>query len=80
MLFLGCGFLSSSGLIQYIIEKKSRDEEEALQAGVEECLLSGNLCLVEWPEKAPSLLPLDSYHINIAVLDEETRTISVTGM
>ena len=73
-------YKSNKGIIYHMDWYRLKDEEEALQAGVEECLLSGNLCLVEWPEKACSLLPLNSYHINIAVLDEETRTISVTDM
>ena len=30
-----------------------KDENEAINAGVEDCLYSGNTCLVEWPEKAP---------------------------
>lgn len=52
-----------------------KDEEEAIQAGVEDALLSGNFCLVEWPEKAAGLLPDDTLHIYIEVLDEETRRI-----
>jgi tRNA threonylcarbamoyladenosine biosynthesis protein TsaE len=28
-----------------------KDEEEAIQAGMEDCLYSNNICLVEWPEK-----------------------------
>ncbi len=30
-----------------------KDEQEAIDAGVEDCLLSGNLCFVEWPERVP---------------------------
>jgi len=36
-----------------------RDEQEAIMAGVEDCLYSGQLCLVEWPEKAPGIFPDD---------------------
>ena len=28
-----------------------KDEEEAINAGVEDALYSGNICFVEWPEK-----------------------------
>src|SRR5690349_18140353 len=28
-----------------------RDEQEAIQAGVEDCLNSDHICLVEWPER-----------------------------
>src|SRR3954464_6429446 len=46
-----------------------KDEEEALQAGVEDCLFSGNRCFVEWPEKAPALLPDDCLHLSLHVID-----------
>lgn len=42
-----------------------RDEEEAIQAGIEDCLYSGSLCLVEWPEKIAGLLPEDTLHVTI---------------
>jgi tRNA threonylcarbamoyladenosine biosynthesis protein TsaE len=49
--------------------------EEALDIGFEEYLDSGQLCLIEWPEK---ILPLlEHYHtINIEIIDEKTRQIS----
>src|ERR1700676_4755339 len=31
------------------------NEEEAIQAGIEDCLYTGEICLVEWPDKAPAL-------------------------
>lgn len=50
-----------------------RDEEEAVQAGIEDCLLSGSLCFVEWPEKIPGLLPEDALHITISTEKEGRR-------
>ena len=55
-----------------------KNEEEAMQAGVEECLYSGSLCLVEWPAKAPGLLPSDTLYIGIEVIDEDTRKIIIS--
>ncbi len=52
-----------------------RDEGEARQAGVEDCLYSDHLCLVEWPEKAPALFPSDTLHIYMESIDEETRRL-----
>ena len=54
-----------------------KDEQEAIEAGVEDCLFSGHTCLVEWPEKAAALLPSDSLHVNIEALDEQTRRITI---
>lgn len=66
------------GIIYHMDWYRLKDEEEALQAGVEDCLLSSNLCLVEWPARAMSLLPEDCFHITIKIIDEETREITIT--
>jgi len=69
-------YAAGDGNIIYHLDLyRLRDEEEALQAGVEDVLYSGNLCLVEWPEKAPALLPDDCLHVYIGLLDETRRTI-----
>jgi tRNA threonylcarbamoyladenosine biosynthesis protein TsaE len=52
-----------------------KDEEEALNAGVEDCLFSGNYCFVEWANKAAHLFPDDTVHVQIEIMDEETRKI-----
>jgi tRNA threonylcarbamoyladenosine biosynthesis protein TsaE len=52
------------------------DEEEAIQAGIEECLFSGSLCVVEWPEKALSLLPDDTIFLYLQVLEDGSRILS----
>jgi tRNA threonylcarbamoyladenosine biosynthesis protein TsaE len=66
---------TEAGIIYHLDLYRLRDEEEALQAGVEDVLYSGNTCLVEWPEKAPSLLPEDCFHIRIQLIDAVTRSI-----
>lgn len=45
---------------------------EAFDIGYEEYFDSGNLCLVEWPEKIEELLPDDVVVVKIE-LEEETR-------
>jgi len=52
-----------------------KDEKEAMNAGVEDCLYSGNLCLVEWPEKAPGIFPDDTLHVTITSVDDNTRKL-----
>lgn len=54
-----------------------KDEEEALQAGVEEALYSGYLCLVEWPERAATLLPNDTLHVKLELVDEGKRRLVI---
>lgn len=47
--------------------------EEALDFGCEEYLASGELCLVEWPEKIEALLPDDTMVVKIEILGDEER-------
>ena len=54
-----------------------KDETEAINAGIEDCLYSGNICFVEWPEKIPGLLPEDAVHISIVVIDETCRLLKI---
>ncbi|MFZ1784494.1 MAG: tRNA (adenosine(37)-N6)-threonylcarbamoyltransferase complex ATPase subunit type 1 TsaE [Ferruginibacter sp.] len=52
-----------------------KDENEAVNAGVEEYLYSGHICFVEWPDKAPALFPEDTLHITIISVDDITRKL-----
>lgn len=53
-----------------------KDEQEAANTGVEDCLYSGNTCLVEWPEKAPGIFPDDTLHVTIISIGTDTRKLS----
>ncbi len=68
---------SRRGRIFHIDRYRLKDEEEAIRAGVEDCLYSGSLCLVEWPERAPGLFPGDTLHVLITMIDEKTRLIRI---
>ncbi len=63
--------------IYHIDMYRLKDEEEAVQAGVEDCLYSGNYCFVEWPDKALGIFPEKSLHIHIAAVDNETRKLTI---
>lgn len=65
------------GILYHIDLYRLEREEEAFGAGVEDCLYSGNICLVEWPEKAPSLFPPDTLHVAIEVIDPVTRRLVI---
>lgn len=54
-----------------------KNEEEAIRAGVEDVLYSGEICLAEWPEKAPGIFPLDTVHVYIELIDNLTRRIKI---
>lgn len=53
------------------------DIEEVYDMGFEDYLYSGNLCLIEWPDIALSLLPEDTARVEIRVMDDGARRISV---
>jgi tRNA threonylcarbamoyladenosine biosynthesis protein TsaE len=54
-----------------------RKKEEIFDLGYEEYFYSGNLCLIEWPEKVESLLPLPYYRIEISTGRKEKRTLKI---
>ena len=49
--------------------------EELFDMGYEEYFYSGSLCLIEWPEKASSLIPEDALRVQIRVVENEVRLI-----
>ena len=52
-----------------------KDEQEAFQSGVEDCLYSGSYCFAEWPEKAPAIFPDDTLHVTITITGNNTRKL-----
>ena len=65
------------GKIFHIDLYRLKDEEEALRAGVEDVLYSGELCLVEWPDRAPGIFPPGTIQLQIRVIDRDIREIIV---
>ena len=52
--------------------------EEALNIGIEDYFHSGNLCLVEWPEKIERLLPEETVWIRFEVLSDGNRKLEIS--
>ena len=53
------------------------DIREAYDFGYEEYFYSGDICLVEWPEKIEQLLPDEVVTVRISVDDETSRTFEI---
>ena len=51
--------------------------EEVFDLGYEEYFYSGDLCLVEWPEKIEPLIPDDAMVVRITVGDGEQRIFEI---
>jgi tRNA threonylcarbamoyladenosine biosynthesis protein TsaE len=57
-----------------------KSEEEAIRAGLEDVLYSGNSCLVEWPEKAPGIFPENTVHVFFELADDKTRRLKIADI
>lgn len=53
-------------------------EEEALDMGVDDYLYSGNWCFIEWAEKIPNLIPEVHSVINISLLADGKRSLTLS--
>lgn len=70
-------YATKDGAVIYHMDLyRIKNEAEAIASGVEDCLLSGNACLVEWPEMAEGIFPDDTLHLYFTALDTETRKIT----
>jgi tRNA threonylcarbamoyladenosine biosynthesis protein TsaE len=56
-----------------------KSPEEAFDIGMEEYLYSGHYCFVEWPERAGELLPEETVHITITVVDDKREIVAVNA-
>lgn len=65
--------------IYHIDLYRLKNEQEAMQAGVEDCLYSGHICLVEWPEKAAGLFPENTLHAYISLEGSQKRKLVMNG-
>ncbi len=65
------------GRIFHIDLYRLKDEEEAVNAGIEDCFYSGNICFVEWPEKTPALLPENAVHVYMHPVNNHTRILKI---
>jgi tRNA threonylcarbamoyladenosine biosynthesis protein TsaE len=70
----------AGGKIFHLDLYRLKGEEEAFRAGVEECLYSGEICLVEWPEIARRIFPPLTVDIYISEINPETRIIQTGAL
>lgn len=48
---------------------------EALDMGAEDYFYSGDLCLIEWPDRIGNLLPEEAVEVDLLVLDDGSRLL-----
>ncbi len=67
-----------AGVVYHFDFYRIKKEMEAFEIGAEEYFYSGNLCLIEWPEMVPSLLPDSFLKIDIINVGKaDSRVIKV---
>jgi len=71
-------YLASGETVVYHLDLyRLNGEDEAIQAGVEDCLYSGSWCFVEWPEKAPAILPAATLHLTLTATEINSRKLVI---
>jgi tRNA threonylcarbamoyladenosine biosynthesis protein TsaE len=63
--------------IYHIDLYRLNNEAEAIAAGIEDCLYSDHTCLVEWPEKISTILPAQTKHVFLEIIDNNTRRLRI---
>ncbi len=69
--------LQNGAIIFHLDLYRIKNLQEAIDAGVEECLYSGKICFVEWPSKALQLMPSDTLYCTLSSLSDNTRKLQI---
>lgn len=64
-------------LVYHFDVYRLKNQNEALDMGIEDYLYSGNWCFIEWSEKIPDLIPEKHSVITISVLNNNKRLIEL---
>jgi tRNA threonylcarbamoyladenosine biosynthesis protein TsaE len=70
-------YIYPGGKIFHIDLYRLKDEEEAVRAGIDDCIYSEQICLVEWAEKADGLFPETVVNVFISAIDENHRKVGI---
>ncbi len=68
---------TTAELIYHFDLYRLKNLEEALEIGIEDYFDSGALCLIEWPDRAADVLPMDTVVVDIKVLPDDSRRLIV---
>ena len=64
-------------IIYHIDLYRIKSKEEAMEAGIEDCLNSDEICMVEWPEKAPEIFPDKTIFSNFEIVSSTKRKLVI---
>jgi tRNA threonylcarbamoyladenosine biosynthesis protein TsaE len=64
-------------IIYHIDLYRIKSSHEAMEAGIEDCLNSHEMCFVEWPEKATDIFPNDTVFSNFVIISDTERKLVI---
>jgi tRNA threonylcarbamoyladenosine biosynthesis protein TsaE len=64
-------------IIYHIDLYRLKSDREAMDAGIEDCINSDEICMIEWPERAPSIFPDETVYASVETLSDRTRKLVV---
>jgi len=67
--------LPGAVLVYHLDLYRIKNMQEAIDAGVEDCLLSGKLCFVEWPEIALAIFPEHAVRVTLQAISSGKRKL-----
>jgi tRNA threonylcarbamoyladenosine biosynthesis protein TsaE len=68
---------SEFGEVYHFDFYRLKDENEAVESGLDELIESGKVCFIEWGEKVAKLLPNNFVRVIIKVISTNHRTIEI---
>lgn len=68
---------SKNIIIYHMDLYRIKNIEEAIDAGIEDCFQSKDLCLVEWSEKAMLLFPAETVYVSLQTVSNNIRKLVV---
>ncbi len=68
---------NDSQVVYHFDVYRLKSETEAYDMGMDEYLYSGNWCLIEWAEKIPNLLPETHSAIDLEILPDGKRQLTL---
>jgi len=71
-------YTAADQIIYHFDFYRIKNLQEAYDIGYEEYFYSGNICLIEWPEKVAELLPEHYVKVEITALSPDQRAFTFT--
>lgn len=68
---------SGVGLLVHMDLYRLAGEDDVLAIGWEDYLAQGAVLVVEWPERAGTLIPPEARHVVFTIVDDDTRIVRI---